>query len=186
MIRRTDGSLVKDPRVEHWDVDSKWDARTSNNNGPEQDLVRPQVLVEGPPRSDIEHTPIERLELPSEEQDLQDECGENGGTGAEHICTIAVGIGAVALGSEITTVASPHDHDERDHNGDAHNKTVVKDIDDDLDSEDSLLDAVRWTRHDAGCRRLQAQTKGRRARRDHVDPENGQGREREDAMAGLI
>jgi hypothetical protein len=43
-----------------------------------------------------------------------------------------------------------------------------------------------WSPHDASCGRLHTQTEGGRTRRDHIDPENGQGREREDTVSGTI
>lgn len=128
-MKRTDGSLIKVPRVEHRDVDCKWDTRTSKHNSPEQGLICPSG-------GNAEHTP---LEFPSEEQDPQNEGGENSGMGMEHADAITITIGAVALSSEVTIIASPHNNYERNHDGDAHNEPVVKGVNDDLNGEDTPL-----------------------------------------------
>ena len=177
-MERTDGRLIEYPRVEYRDVDSKRDTRTPKNDGPEQYFVRPQIHVKRYPRSNGKHTPIERLELPSEEQNLQDECSENCRTCSENVDAVTIEVGAVALGSQVAVIMPPHDHNERDHDGNAHKETVAKDVDYYLDSENTLLDVVRWSFHNPGCWRLHTQTKSGRARRDHVDPKNGQWRQR--------
>ena len=196
-----DAPLLEHLGVQARDVHRRKHGDEADHDGPEEELVLPDVAEEGEraghegavlaaavaERVEIKHAVAEVLELPGGDEDLPGELGEDGRAGAEDDVADVAAV-AIAVDPEVPLAVADavDDDDEGEQRRRTHDQAVDQHVDDDLPREDALLRVVGRAVHHGRGGLLAAETEGGKRRGQHVDPENLQRRQREHGRVGPV
>jgi len=167
--------VFEDVGVQAGDVDGWKDGKSANDDGPEQELVLPDVMEEWELASRVagiegEHASSNALELPSRNQNQPGEFGEDCSSGAEDDVAGVV-VAFVAVFTEAVTAGTVDDEDKRHQATGTLDGAVDEHVSDELPGEDSFLVVMWRALHDVRRGFLTAKAKGREGGREHVNPQ---------------
>lgn len=184
-----DSLVLEHVRVQAGDVHSGEDGEEGDGDRPEQELILPDVREEGERpcvvRIDPEHTSSHGLEFPGRDQDQPGEFGKYGRTCTEHDIARLVVL-AVAVLTQSVGTGTVDDEDKRHQAARALDGAIHQHVRDQFPGEDALPVVMRWTLHDIRRGFFTAEAKCGKRRREHVDPQNLERREREHTESRLI
>lgn len=141
-----DGGVLEDDLVETGDVDDGEHGDEASNDGPEEELVAPDV---DDPLGEValaaglhaEETASQVDHLPGEEQGEPGKAGKGGGTGAEdNFAALGVRVVAVVANVSGAVADTVEDEDEGAEAEGSHPETVDYHVEEELGGEDTLLE----------------------------------------------
>ncbi|KAF4508163.1 hypothetical protein G6O67_004578 [Ophiocordyceps sinensis] len=184
-----DTRVLEERCVEKGNVHDREHGQTTQDDGPEQELVGVEVLEDGKRAVVVgvepEHGPPQALKLPRRDENQPSQLGKRGSSRPED-GDAGFGKVGVAVKAQVAVVGAVDDDDKGAHGADAHDDAVHDHVDNDLVGEDAALLVLRRLAHHVRRRLLAAQAKGRKRRRHHVDPDDLQRRHGEDGEASPV
>lgn len=182
--------MFEDVVVDDGNVQGGEDGDETRNDGPEEELVPPDVdhplgkvaLAAG---LHAEETAAHVDHFPGQEQREPCERHECGGAGSEDRVTL-LRVGVVASRPEIAVAKAVHDEQETRETQRAHPESVRDHIEHDFQGEDAALEVLGRAREDVGRCDFHAETHVGHAGGDHDDPQDFDGRKRKHGQTGAV
>ncbi|PTD05900.1 hypothetical protein FCULG_00000236 [Fusarium culmorum] len=185
-----DTLVLKDGVADDGNVLDRKEGDNTEDNGPEQKLVAPDVVhplgeVELGARLHAEEGSSLVNHLPGKEEREPGKTGESGSAGFEDGLT-AVAVFVVAVLTEITIAKGKHAENERAETESSNPDTVDGHVNDKLQGENTSLEGDRRSLHNTSDGTLKTKTHVGKTRGGHDNPHDLDGGNREDGETGSV
>lgn len=182
--------VLEDGVADDGDVLDREESNDTEDNGPEEELVAPDVVH---PLSEVELGAGLHAEersslvnhLPGQEEGEPGKTSKGGGTSLEHSLT-AVAVSVVAFGTEVTIAKGVHAEDESAQAKGGDPDTIDGRVDNKFQGENTSLERDGGSFHDTSDGTLETETHVGKTGGGHDDPHDLDGGDREDGETRVV